>query len=381
MTQTFVKYGPDVEQADPGFHDAQQRILAKVDQLVADSFTTGEGGEHTAIRSAHAKGYGLARAEVEILDGLPPEYAQGIYALPGVHEALIRYSNGSGHVAPDAVLGNGTGMGLKIFEIEGPTLLEDEPDSRTFDYANISFPTFFASSAEHYAWIQSLFADAGSYASRGRKGMHEFFHQFVTGMGTLEPEEWAWDELGVLLQLAKLPPVNILLKTHWTMGSVRHGAYMAKVSFAPTKESTEMVTRRVLDPPSTPEIYRPTLVAELKEHPYEYDLRVQLCVDLEKTPVEDLTVEWSEQLSPPVTVAKIRVPQQDISGEENLQLQDATSISAWRVTEKHRPLGSLMRCRKEVYRHSSILRHKLNHQVRREPRNLAEAFGAVHVSD
>jgi hypothetical protein len=35
------------------------------------------------------------RAEVEILNGLPAEYAQGIYAKPGAHDALIRFSNGS----------------------------------------------------------------------------------------------------------------------------------------------------------------------------------------------------------------------------------------------------------------------------------------------
>jgi hypothetical protein len=44
-----------------------------------------------AIRDAHAKGYGLARAEVDILGGLPAEYAQGIYAQPGSHEAMIRF--------------------------------------------------------------------------------------------------------------------------------------------------------------------------------------------------------------------------------------------------------------------------------------------------
>jgi hypothetical protein len=36
-----------------------------------------------------------------------------------------------------------------------------------------------------------------------------------------------------------------------------------------------------------------------------------------------------------------------------------------------------MRARKEVYRQSSILRHQLNGQVRKEPRNVAELFGAV----
>jgi hypothetical protein len=50
-------------------------------------------------------------------------------------------------------------------------------------------------------------------------------------------------------------------------------------------------------------------------------------------------------------------------------------MSPWRVTEEHRPLGSIMRSRKEVYRQSSILRHDTNHQERKEPRNLAEVFG------
>jgi shikimate kinase len=54
---------------------------------------------------------------------------------------------------------------------------------------------------------------------------------------------------------------------------------------------------------------------------------------------------------------------------------DKTSMSPWRVTEQHRPLGSIMRSRKEVYRQSSILRHETNNQERKEPRNLAEVFG------
>ena len=46
------------------------------------------------------------------------------------------------------------------------------------------------------------------------------------------------------------------------------------------------------------------------------------------------------------------------------------------VTEEHRPLGNIMRSRKEAYRQSSILRHQANNQVRKEPANLAEVFGS-----
>jgi hypothetical protein len=49
-------------------------------------------------------------------------------------------------------------------------------------------------------------------------------------------------------------------------------------------------------------------------------------------PVEDVTVEWPEALSPFVTVAKLRIPRQDISGDDNLEKMDALSFRPWRVT-------------------------------------------------
>ena len=83
-------------------------------------------------------------------------------------------------------------------------------------------------------------------------------------------------------------------------------------------------------------------------------------------------MEWPEQLSSFVTVAKLRIPQQDISGEALLEKMDALSFTPWRVTAQHAPLGNIMRARREVYRHSSIQRHKLNQQQRIEPRSVDE---------
>jgi hypothetical protein len=56
-----------------------------------------------------------------------------------------------------------------------------------------------------------------------------------------------------------------------------------------------------------------------------------------------------------VTVARLRLPQQDIGGDDNLERMDAVSLTPWRCTADHRPLGNIMRARKEVYRQSSIL--------------------------
>ena len=297
----------------------------------------------------------------------PAEYAQGIYATAGRHDALIRFSNGSPHAGADVRLGGATGLALKIFDIAGPTLLEDEPDTQTFDYANINAPVFFCNTVEHYLFIQDLFFEAPEYFAEGTSGRHRFYQDFVTGKGTLDRDHWAWDEFLAFLRVLQSRPVNLLLSTYWTMGAVRHGDYIAKVRFAPVSTFAETVVLRDLDLASAAEVYRPALIAELQGHPYEFDIQVQLCADVAQMPVEDVTVEWPEQLSPFVTVAKLRLPQQDISDDDNLEKMDALSFTPWRVTAEHAPLGNIMRVRKEVYRHSSILRHKLNQQERMEP--------------
>jgi hypothetical protein len=378
VTEHFVRYSPEVERADPTFEPALQSAIEDIKRYISCRVET-TGGKR-AVRDAHAQGYGLARGEVKILDGLLPEYAQGIYARPGRHEAMVRFSNGSHRTGADELLGNVCGLGVKIFGIDGPTLLEDEPDSNTFDYAMMNYPIFFANTIERYVYIHELvlFAEppaANDTRALARARSHRFLHDFLTARGKLPPEQWAWDELGLFLALAQIKPVNLLLSTYWTMGAVRHGDYIAKVRVAPVQAYADRVVWRVFDPANAPEIFRPGLVAELRERPFEFDIQVQLCVDLECMPVEDVTVAWSETLSPFVTVAKLRLPLQDIGGNDNLEKMDATSMTPWRVTEDHRPLGNIQRARKEAYRQSSLLRHEINHQVRKEPKNLAEVFG------
>jgi hypothetical protein len=121
MSTQFVRYAPDIETAESYFDQNVQVVIGKLEEYIAGSVTT--EGTGRAVRDAHAKGYGVVKAEVEILGQLPAEYAQGIYAVRGKHGALIRFSNGQPHPGPDMLLGPVTGMALKIFDINGPVLL------------------------------------------------------------------------------------------------------------------------------------------------------------------------------------------------------------------------------------------------------------------
>jgi hypothetical protein len=71
-------------------------------------------------------------------------------------------------------------------------------------------------------------------------------------------------ELFAFLTVAKIPAVNLLLSTYWTMGAVRHGDYIAKVRIAPAAAFAERVAHRSMLPNSAHEVYRPALVAELQ---------------------------------------------------------------------------------------------------------------------
>ena len=371
MPAQFVRYTPDIEATEPGYDKNLQIVIDKLEEYIAGWVAT--EGTGRAVRDAHAKGYGVVKAEVEVLGHLPAEYAQGIYAVPGKHGALIRFSNGQPHAGPDMLLGPVAGMALKIFDIDGPTVLEDEPDTGTFDYATINAPVFFCNTVEHYLFIEDLFIEAGQYFSQGRQGQHRFFRDWVTGKGTLDEDDWAWEELLAFVSLAQIRPVNLLLSNYWTMGAVRHGDYITESASLryPSSPAGWPGTSRSGGgsggiPPGAGSGTAPT--------PLQFDIQVQLCADINRMPVEDVTVEWPEQLSPFVTAAKVRIPQQDISGDDNLEKMDALSFTPWRVTAEHSPLGNIMRARKEVYRHASVLRHTLNHQQRKEPSSADEVL-------
>ena len=90
-------------------------------------------------------------------------------------------------------------------------------------------------------------------------------------------------------------------------------------------------------------------------------------------PVNDATVEWPEKLSPFVTVGRVHLPRQDISGPENFEKGDALAFNQWRVTDEHRPLGEIMHVRR-IYSASAKVRRTLNHQPQTEPTSADEVL-------
>jgi hypothetical protein len=174
----------------------------------------------------------------------------------------------------------------------------------------------------------------------------------------------------------QIPVRNPLLSTFWTMGAVRHGSYVAKVRIAPAADSEGRVIHSELDLHSRSDVFYATLVDELQARAFDFDVQVQLSTDIAAMPVNDLTVEWSEKLSPFVTVARMHVPRQDVSGPENFEKSDALAFNQWRVTEDHRPLGEIMQVR-QIYSASAKVRRTLNNQPQMEPASADDVLPVV----
>src|SRR5581483_8155568 len=103
MSADFVRYSPEIETFDPKLSEYMTQIIDFWEKKVANSPVTEGSGR--AVRGAHAKTLGVVRAEVELTGNAPAPYAQGVYATPGRHDALIRFSSASNHLGPDVALG------------------------------------------------------------------------------------------------------------------------------------------------------------------------------------------------------------------------------------------------------------------------------------
>ena len=104
---------------------------------------------------------------------------------------------------------------------------------------------------------------------------------------------------------------------------------------------------------------RDDLVQRLAAGPVVYDFRVQFFVDEKRTPIEDASREWREEIAPFVTVGRLTLAAQSLESPRGHRVEEFVerlSFDPWHTTPEFRPLGSLMRARNPAYRLSTAER-------------------------
>ena len=109
------------------------------------------------------------------------------------------------------------------------------------------------------------------------------------------------------------------------------------------------------------------MVASLASGDVEFDVRVQMQTDAFLMPIENAGVLWPEKLSPRVSVATLRLPQQTFDYPAQLEFARILRYNPWHSIAEHRPLGNQGRARRKMYAALAQLRQSMNGVTHYEP--------------
>jgi hypothetical protein len=313
-----------------------------------------------AVRSVHAKSHGLLEGELQVLDSLPPELAQGLFARPARYPVVLRLSSIPGDVMDDSI-SSPRGLALKVIGVPGERLADSAGES-TQDFLMANAPAFAAPGPAAFATNLKLLAattDTGQAWKKAFSAVLRGAEATVEAMG---------GKSAMLTTMGGQPLTHPLGETFYTQVPFRYGAHVAKLSVAPSSPALKALAGVALDVGGRPNALREAVIDFFRDHDAEWELRVQLRTNAETMPVEDASVAWPEEESPYRTVARITVPRQPAWNEARARaVDDSLSFSPWHGLAAHQPLGAMNRARRGTYQMAASFRAERNRCPIHEP--------------
>lgn len=316
-----------------------------------------------AIRGAHAKSHGIVKGELAVYGGLAEPLAQGVFARERRYPAIVRFSTAPGDIVPDGVA-SFRGLALKLLGVDGPKLAEPV-DAVTQDFVFFNLPSIPTGDVRSYLEAQ-LRLEKVSHAP---EEVQEAITTVARAAGSVLRRVGV--AAGEVIGQATAT-THILGETFFTGAALRHGDYVARLALVPVSESLQPLRGASVDIGNDSAL-RDAVVDFFRHDGAEYELRAQLRTDAARMPVEDASVDWPEDESPYLPVARLTIPPQEAySPARRVYADDALSFSPWHTIAAHRPLGSIMRVRRAAYDLSSRDRHERNARPMTEPRSIEE---------
>ena len=357
---SYYPYSDPVETVENNEEQTFDEIAATMRRIAQ---TIGDRARHAA-RPVHAKSHGLLNAQLSVADNLPEHLSQGLFSKAAIYPAIMRFSTNPGDMLPDSI-STPRGLAVKVIGVEGQ-MLPGHQGNVTQDFVFVNGKAFPVPDAA--AFLKQL----------------QFLEQHVTDSQTLKQIvsttarlaeqvlEAVGTESAALMGFGH-PETHILGETFSSVAPLRYGKYVAKIEFEPSSDNLKSLTHKKLDHSSDYSAIRDAVVKFFETETAVWDVRVQLMTDPLRTPVEDASVQWPEDLSPYVTVGKLAaLPQPAYSPERRVFVDEILSFSPWHGLEAHRPLGNIMRARKKAYMIASQFRHSMNSRPSVEPKSIDE---------
>ena len=356
-----VKYRPDVETLIPDEQDYDRKLT---EAMLGISDTVWHDTGH-ARRSVHAKSHGLLRGEIDVLSATPPEYAQGMFAAPARFPAILRLSTTPGDVLDDMV-STPRGLAVKFVGVPGERLPGSEGDT-TQNFVLGNSPAFNVRDAKDFLGNVHRLGTFTDKVPRLKKVVS------AISRGAEHALESVGGQSTVLTTYAGQAMTHILGDTFYSQAPLRHGDYMAKLCVSPISPNLLALHNAPVHLAGRPDGLRELVREFFLAQGATWEVRIQLCVDLDTMPIEDASAKWPEDPSPYVAVARITVPAQDSWGEGKVgAIDEGITFSPWRGLLAHQPLGSVMRSRRRAYESSAAFRRQHTGLPLSEPRGADE---------
>ena len=230
-----IPYTTDIERIDQDEADINAELADTFRQIIETTYRDlGHG-----FRGVHAKSHALLHARVRVLEGLPPHYAQGVFAEPKSFDALVRISTGAGDILPDSV-SLIRGFAIKLVGVEGERLTGSEGDTtQDFLFANgVAFPT---PGPKKFLANLKLLAKTTDKVEGLKKAVSAVFRTAEKGV------EAVGGESALLEQLGGHRHTHPLGESFFTQAPIRYGDYIAKLGVVPLSENFKALEGQEID--------------------------------------------------------------------------------------------------------------------------------------
>ena len=314
-----------------------QEIIDEIAEFMKENWLPG-----TAQRFGNTKTYGVVRGEFSVLPDLPEHLRHGLFAEPRTYDAWVRFSGPGPYAPPDLEDLGQCSVGIKVLGVDGPKLMEDE--RLTQDLILVTPASFVTPNVRENAklqrWVRAkapLFYFVNPFDSHL---LHLFFQGLYSPMQTSPLEVQYYSNVPFLLGEGQAVQYSLKPRSR----------AKGKIPAQPSEN-----------------YLREAMVQTLDGGAWTFDFMVQVQTDPHQMPIEDATVKWPEDLSPYVTVARLRLPAQRFDSHEQLAFADVLRYNPWHSLPEHKPLGNSNRARRTMYFELAKLRQRMNQVEHSEP--------------
>lgn len=356
---TYLRYSADIERPEP---DEQATIDAIINGMTQQSETV-ERREHHVVRASHAKTSACAIGELKVAADLPPELAQGLLAAGASFPVAVRFAQGPGETLGDRVSTH-RGMAIKVFGVKGEKLPGHDVDTQDFVLA--TGPTFPSGTAKGFLRDGTVIGKSAALPEGAKSAVSSLARNFNKVLNAVGTKSALADFFGH-------PFSHPLADGYFSQAPMRWGDYVAKVAAVPSSVYQDGLREWTLDPHADEDGFRHAAVQFFREHDVIFDLRVQLWANADTQPIEDASIEWPVTDSQYRSVATITLPKQEAYSHDRVRyFEDAMTFRPAHSLAAHRPLGSVMRARLQVYKALSAFRHRKNGIAENNPNSMED---------